>query len=142
MSKIASYIHKVQYYETDQMQIVHHSNYFRWYEEARTAFMESVDLGYEILEEMGIVIPVTAVESEYIGVAQYPQTIEIQSKIIAFSGVRMTVKYELYHTENRELINKGATQHAFVDHNFRPFALQKKFPEVYQTLLKHTVKDS
>ena len=26
------YIHKVQNYETDQMGIVHHSNYIRWYE--------------------------------------------------------------------------------------------------------------
>ena len=29
------YEHKVQYYETDQMGIVHHSNYIRWFEEAR-----------------------------------------------------------------------------------------------------------
>lgn len=25
----------VQYYETDQMGVVHHSNYIRWFEEAR-----------------------------------------------------------------------------------------------------------
>ena len=29
------YMHEVQYYETDAMQIVHHSNYIRWFEEAR-----------------------------------------------------------------------------------------------------------
>ena len=27
------YCHTVQYYETDQMAIVHHSNYIRWFEE-------------------------------------------------------------------------------------------------------------
>ena len=37
------YTHKVQYYETDQMQIVHHSNYIRWFEEARCAVLASVD---------------------------------------------------------------------------------------------------
>ena len=142
MSKTASYLHKVQYYETDQMQVVHHSNYFRWYEEARTAFMESIDLGYANLEAMGIIIPVTAVESEYIGAAQYPQTIEIKSRIVKFSGVRMTVKYELYNTETQNLINKGTSEHAFVDQDFCPFALQKKYPEVYQTLLDYTVKES
>ncbi len=26
------YEHKVQYYETDKMAIVHHSNYIRWFE--------------------------------------------------------------------------------------------------------------
>mgnify|MGYP004616350157 CR=1 FL=1 len=30
----------VHYYETDQMGIVHHSNYIRWFEEARTAYLE------------------------------------------------------------------------------------------------------
>jgi acyl-CoA thioester hydrolase len=29
-----AYVHKVQYYETDQMGVVHHSNYIRWFEEA------------------------------------------------------------------------------------------------------------
>ena len=33
------YRRRVQYYETDQMGIVHHSNYIRWFEEARTAFL-------------------------------------------------------------------------------------------------------
>ena len=28
------YAHRIQYYETDQMAIVHHSNYIRWFEEA------------------------------------------------------------------------------------------------------------
>lgn len=32
------YLHKVQYYETDKMGIVHHSNYIRWMEEARVDF--------------------------------------------------------------------------------------------------------
>ena len=33
--KIRPYEHHAKYYETDQMGIVHHSNYIRWFEEAR-----------------------------------------------------------------------------------------------------------
>ena len=29
------YEHKAQYYETDQMGIIHHANYLHWFEEAR-----------------------------------------------------------------------------------------------------------
>ena len=36
------YKHKVQYYETDKMQVVHHSNYIRWMEEARVEFLEKI----------------------------------------------------------------------------------------------------
>lgn len=32
------YRHQVQFYETDMMGIVHHSNYLRFYEEARVAY--------------------------------------------------------------------------------------------------------
>ena len=40
------YIHQVQYYETDRMGITHHSNYIRWMEEARVAFLEELGWGY------------------------------------------------------------------------------------------------
>lgn len=35
-----SYKHRVNYYETDAMGIVHHSNYVRWMEEARIFMMD------------------------------------------------------------------------------------------------------
>ena len=39
--------HKVQYYETDGMGIVHHSNYIRWFEEARVDLLEQLGFGYD-----------------------------------------------------------------------------------------------
>ena len=52
--KLKKYTHKVQYYETDQMKIVHHSNYIRWYEEARSDFLEQIGCSYESIEETRI----------------------------------------------------------------------------------------
>ena len=46
------YEHKVQYYETDKMGIVHHSNYIRWMEEARIDFLSQIGWDYKKLEEM------------------------------------------------------------------------------------------
>ena len=45
MHKI-TWTHKVQYYETDQMKVVHHSNYIRWFEEARVELMEKIAWPY------------------------------------------------------------------------------------------------
>src|SRR5699024_6892716 len=50
-----AYLHTVQYYETDQMGITHHSNYIRWMEEARVVFLDEVGWGYDKLEEMGLI---------------------------------------------------------------------------------------
>lgn len=41
-ASMKEYKHKIHYYETDQMGIVHHSNYIRWFEEARVDYMDKM----------------------------------------------------------------------------------------------------
>ena len=62
--KVKPYEHHVKYYETDQMRIVHHSNYIRWMEEARMDLMEQMGFGYDKMEELEIVSPVLSVSSD------------------------------------------------------------------------------
>ena len=49
------YNRKINYYETDKMAIVHHSNYIRFFEEARLDMMDKFDLNYRKMEDMGII---------------------------------------------------------------------------------------
>ena len=56
---------KVTYYETDKMQIVHHSNYIRYMEEARLDWFENHGLDYSYLESIGIMLPVISVTAKY-----------------------------------------------------------------------------
>ena len=44
---IRPYLHNAKYYETDQMGIIHHSNYIRWFEEARIDYMNQIGLTYK-----------------------------------------------------------------------------------------------
>ena len=69
--EITAYRHRVQYYETDQMKVVHHSNYIRWFEEARTDFLEKSGFSYAWMEEQGIIIPVLSVSAEYKAMVHY-----------------------------------------------------------------------
>ena len=59
------YEHKVQYYETDGMGIVHHSNYIRWFEEARVDLLEQLGFGYDRIEAEGYSGPVLEVACQY-----------------------------------------------------------------------------
>jgi len=52
---------KINYYETDRMGVVHHSNYIRFLEEARCAWLDYLTIPFSLLEENGITIPVTFV---------------------------------------------------------------------------------
>ena len=47
------YRRKAQYHETDQMGIIHHSNYVKWMEEARIDFMKEMGFGYGEVEKRG-----------------------------------------------------------------------------------------
>ena len=57
--------HKVQYYETDKMGTAHHSNYVRWMEEARIAFLEENGWNYAELEKAGVFSPVLEIRCSY-----------------------------------------------------------------------------
>ena len=50
------YERKINYYETDKMGIVHHSNYIRFFEEARCSLLEEFNLPYDLMEEKGFVL--------------------------------------------------------------------------------------
>ncbi len=45
------YERKINYYETDRMGVVHHSNYIRYLEEARTEWLEALDMPFDLLEK-------------------------------------------------------------------------------------------
>ena len=59
------YEHLAQYYETDQMGIIHHSNYIRWFEEARTNLLDQMGFGYDQMEKLGIIVPVLEIACLY-----------------------------------------------------------------------------
>ena len=50
MKEIEVYKHIVQYYETDMMGFVHHSNYIRWMEESRVDYLRQINIDYTRLE--------------------------------------------------------------------------------------------
>ena len=62
---VGVYRRKAQYHETDQMGIIHHSNYVKWMEEARIDFMKEMGFGYGEVENRGIVSPVAGVSVSY-----------------------------------------------------------------------------
>ena len=64
--KYTIYKRKMNYYETDQMGIIHHSNYIRLFEEARLDIMDKSGINYADIEEMGIIIPVMSVDCKYL----------------------------------------------------------------------------
>lgn len=132
-----SYNHKVQYYETDKMGIVHHSNYIRWFEEARADTLEKIGIPYDYLEKIGVIAPIVEVNAKYKAMTRFGETVTITSKITKYTGVRLVVEYEVRGSDNT-LKCTGSTTNCFIDENGRLRNLKTEFPEVHDIFETNT----
>ncbi len=123
--------HKVQYYETDQMKVVHHSNYIRWFEECRIEMMEQGGLGYEKMEAEGIICPVMSVSCRYEAMTKFGEVVQIIPTVEKFNGIRLVISYEVREKETGELRCTGESSHCFLNGKGRPVNLRKTSPSFY-----------
>ena len=126
------YERKINYYETDRMGIVHHSNYIRFLEEARCAFLESLNMPYSMLEDLGIMIPVLGVQCDFKHHVTFNDIILINVSIKSFNGVRLIMQYSVTEKKSGNIVLKGETKHCFTDSNLKPINLKKHFENVYE----------
>lgn len=132
--EIKAYQHKVQYYETDQMQIVHHSNYIRWFEEARTDFLEQAGFGYDRFEKEGIISPVLEVHAKYHTMTRFGETVNIKVTMTNFTGLKFTIEYVISDSVTDEIRVTGRTEHCLLDKENKPIRLKKVNPGLYELL--------
>lgn len=125
---LKDYEHHAQYYETDQMGCIHHSNYIRWMEEARIFMMEQLGCGYRAMEEAGIISPVLEVRCQYREMVRFDEDILIQVRIREYSGVRLALSYEMRRKRDGALCTIGESSHCFLSGG-RPVSLKRAKPE-------------
>jgi acyl-CoA thioester hydrolase len=99
---------RVRYYETDAMGIVHHSNYLRWFELARTEYLRAIGAPYRAMEESGISSPVLEIHCRYLQPSRYDDQITVRVKITDYTAVRIQISYEVF-CEGR-MISEGWTR--------------------------------
>lgn len=123
---------KINYYETDKMGVVHHSNYIRFLEEARCAVLDDLGLPYALMEEKGVMIPVLGVHCSYKYHVTFNDTLVIKLSFTDFSGVKLKVKYELIEKKTQKLVMTAETEHCFTDKTMKPIHLKKHFPDMFE----------
>ena len=133
--QLQPYRRRAQYYETDQMAMVHHTNYIRWFEEARIDWMRQQGYGCRELEDQGLIIPVVDASAKYLRSVLFDDEVEIFTKLVAFSGVRMAFDYTIRFVSDGAVAVTGHTTHCFVDRNQVPVSVKHRHPELFAALL-------
>lgn len=129
---ILPYCRSIYYYETDRMDVVSHTNYIRWMEEARTDFLKQIGIPYDKIESTGFMIPVLGVECKYKRSLTYGDSFCIYSKITEYNGFKMTISYEIYNKDTKMLCAEAGSQHCFTDNNMKPVRISKKAPLLHE----------
>lgn len=123
----------VRYYETDQMGIVHHSNYIRYFECGRVAMLKDLGLPIENIEEAGVMLPVVSVECRYKVPARLGETLKIISIIDEVPRAKLVIRTEIFNPSG-QLVCEGQVVLGFINSLTRrpvrcPDSLVKVFEE-------------
>jgi len=127
---------KVRYVETDQMGIVHHSNYYAWFEVGRTEYITEIGMTYKEMEENNIMLPVVESSCKYIEGAKYEDILVIQTFMAELSGAKVIFNYNVVRERDGKILAKGSTTHAFVNEKFRVVNLKKANAEMWSRFEK------
>lgn len=128
---------KVRYVETDQMGIVHHSNYYAYFEVGRTEFISYSGITYSQMEGENVMMPVIESHCRYIEGAKYEDSLLLRTWISELSPAKAVLSYEVVREKDLKVLAKGSTLHAFVDSiSFKVINLKKKNNKIWESLSK------
>jgi acyl-CoA thioester hydrolase len=106
---------RVRYADVDQMGVAYHANYLRWFEVGRSEMFRSLGLPYRVVEERGILMPVSEVFCKFVSGARYDDVLIIETRLDSSIRAGMKFEYRIFTESGGELVAKGYTLHAFVD---------------------------
>lgn len=138
--RVTPYERAAQYYETDQMRIIHHGSYIHWMEEARVDVMEQIGFGYEKMEAMGVFCPVLGVELGYRSMVRFGDRVRIECRIAEYTGLQLTFLYRMTNLRTGEVCTECRSRHGFLDSGGGIVSLKRKYPEIHQLILDRMIR--
>ena len=108
---------RVIYADTDQMGVVYHSNYLRYFEIGRTELLRELGISYKDMEnKYNVLLPVKEAFVDYKVSIKYDDIIVVHTRVEKLKNVSLKLKYEIRSKENEKILySTGYTLHPFVN---------------------------
>lgn len=113
---------QIYYHDTDCGGVVYYANYLKYLEEARTEFFAERNISMKDLIARGSHFVVARQEIDYKSPAVYGDVLEVSSKILELSGVKLLFAHEIKNQEGRVVV-QAKTLVVFVDKGLKPAAI-------------------
>lgn len=128
----------VRYYETDQMGVVHHSNYIRYFEIARDEMM--VKLGFPIEKcekELGILVPIVSVDCHFRYPARMGDVLTASAEVNKAPLAKMVIRQKVTNQDG-VLCAEGSVTLGFLDkESFRPVRCPELVTDLFENYLNN-----
>ncbi len=112
---------RVRYAETDRMGLLHHANYFVYFEMGRTELLRKRGMTYRDMEDAGHLLVIVDLGCKYRRPAYYDDVLTLRTTVERVTHVKIVHKYELLR--DGLLLAEGHSTLACVDREGRPQAL-------------------
>ncbi len=115
---------RVRYAETDRMGLLHHANYFVYFEMGRTELLRLRGLSYRDIEDAGHLLVIVDLGCKFKRPAYYDDLLTIRTTVARVTHVKIVHRYEVLR--DGLVLAEGQSTLACVDREGKPQAL----PEV------------
>ena len=123
----------VRYYETDQMAVVHHSNYIRYFEIARDEMMVKLGFPIERCEsELNVLVPIVSVECHFRHPARMGDVLTASAEVTRVPLAKMVIR-QAVHNQDGVLCAEGLVTLVFLDKDsFTPVRCPEPIVELFE----------
>jgi acyl-CoA thioester hydrolase len=112
---------RVRYAETDRMGLLHHANYFVYFEMGRTEMLRSRGISYREVEDSGSYLVIIDLGCKFKKPAYYDDLLTIRTTVARVTHVKIVHEYQVLR--DGVLLAEGHSTLACVDREGKPQAL-------------------
>ena len=106
-------LHRVKFYDTDVMGVVHHSNYIRWFETGRVEFLRALGIDLNEMMSDGILFPIVEVGAKFHAPARFDDELEILTTAETLTRAKMQFRYEIRRLGEEKILAEGNSTNVF-----------------------------
>jgi acyl-CoA thioester hydrolase len=121
---------KVYYEDTDCGGVVYYANYLRYFERARTEYLEQRGVSLKGLMELGVCFVVVDASAHYCQSGRYGDILMIETDITDRGGASITFSHQVMRKQTGELLVSGLVKLVSVSRQMKPVKLPESVLQV------------
>ena len=106
-------LHRVKFFDTDVMGVVHHANYIRWFETGRVEFLRELGIDLNEMISDGILFPIIEISAKFHAPAHFDDELEIETTGEALTKAKMKFNYAIRRRGEEKILAEGTSTNVF-----------------------------